>query len=151
MFHRHFVGIISRIYSTQRVQNLLEITLSLMVLQVINIFHVQQIQDGSWNMKIKIFSHDILWRFCNIQKVQNLLKFSISSKIQDGGQNLENKFFFRNIISRVYSTRRVKNFLEIALLLKVFKLIHIFISSKVQDDSQNFCKIKKTRNRTPCW
>ena len=150
MFHRHFVGIISRIYSTQRVQNLLEITLSLMVLQVINIFHVQQIQDGSWNMKIKIFSMTFYEGSVISRRSKICLNFPFPAKFKMAARIWKINFFFRNIISRVYSTRRVKNFLEIALLLKVFKLIHIFISSKVQDDSQNFCKIKKTINRTPC-
>ena len=145
-------------YCTQRFQNLLEITLSLMVLKITDIFHFQQ--NLIWRPKfgkLKIFRGRIS-RVYGIQRVQNLLQitlfltlfeiikifpFPAKLKMVAEIQKMKNLEGWGCIITRVCSTQRVQNLLKIALSLIVFKIIDIShfwftrtfsISTKSQED-----------------
>ena len=69
------------LYSTQRVQHLLELTLSLTVLEIIDIFHFQR--NSRWAPefgKVKIFQRHFYRIFKN-QRVQNLLKITLAPMV----------------------------------------------------------------------
>ena len=113
---------ISKVSSTQRVQTLLEITLSLRVFEINDFFNF--CQNSRWQPK---------------SRSQDKFVFAFYAEIKDGRQKWQQSDFCE--MSPVHSTDtlRVKNFIKIALSQTVPK-INVFYA-EIQDGCQNGGKV----------
>ena len=133
-FQLFFTGTISKVSSTQRVQTLLEITLSLRDFEINDIFNFQEIQDShqKWresdfcekspvdsadNLQVRNFVEITLSR-----TVSQINVFCVLRTIQHGHQKWRENDFCKMLPVHSADTLQVQNFVEITLSCTVSKI-----------------------------
>ena len=118
-----FTGTISKVSSTQKVQTLLEITLSLRVFQINDIFSFYQ--NSRWQPK---------------SRSQDICIFAFYAEIQDGRQKWRESDFCEKPPVDSADNLQVRNFVEITLSRTVCQ-INVFCIFVLRRNSSNHQKM----------